>query len=249
MGTQTNKLEALQSRQIYTTFDYSVFKSIGGNRNLNEIHIQRLKKSMQKEYLFTVIVVNEKFEIIDGNHRFNIIKELGLPINYTICYGYGLNEVHILNQNSKTWTADDYMEGYANLGKSDYVTYKKFKEKHGYSHNVCQALLGKNTNYGSEVNFDFKSGNYKVNSLFDAEKNVGYINLFKDIYSGYKRRSFIHAILRLLTNPEFDIMELVHKAKIQPNSIKDCVTTSKYIELLEEIYNYKRRNKVNLKYS
>ena len=36
------------------------------------------------------------------------------------CDGYGLNEVHILNQNSKTWNADDYLAGYCNLGNKNY---------------------------------------------------------------------------------------------------------------------------------
>ena len=35
---------------------------------------------MNDNYLFTVIIVNEKnYEIIDGQHRFEVIKELKLP--------------------------------------------------------------------------------------------------------------------------------------------------------------------------
>jgi ParB-like chromosome segregation protein Spo0J len=29
---------------------------------------------MAENYLFTVIIVNEKYEIIDGQHRFDVIK-------------------------------------------------------------------------------------------------------------------------------------------------------------------------------
>ena len=78
---------------------------------------------MQENYLFTIIIVNENYEIIDGQHRFDVIKELGLPLNYVICGGYGLNEVHILNQNSKTWNVDDYLDGYCLLGYTDYLKY------------------------------------------------------------------------------------------------------------------------------
>ena len=79
------------------------------------MHINRLKKSMADNYLFTVIIVNENYEIIDGQHRFDVIK-IKTPLHYIMCCGYGLNEVHILNQNSKTWNADDYATGYCNLG-------------------------------------------------------------------------------------------------------------------------------------
>ena len=106
-------------KQVLTTTDYFLFKQIEGNREKNKLQLSKLKKSISDNYLFTILIVNENYEIIDGQHRFEIIKELGLPLNYVICEGYGLNEVHVLNQNQKTWTISDYMEGYANMGYSD----------------------------------------------------------------------------------------------------------------------------------
>ena len=64
------------SNQVHTTTDYFLFKPIDGNRNKNLLHINRLKKSMSENYLFTVIIVNEKYEIIDGQHRFDVIQDL-----------------------------------------------------------------------------------------------------------------------------------------------------------------------------
>lgn len=75
------------SNQVHTTTDYFLFKTIEGNRNKNLMHINRLKKSMADNYLFTVIVVNENYEIIDGQHRFDVIKELKLPLHYIMCCG------------------------------------------------------------------------------------------------------------------------------------------------------------------
>jgi hypothetical protein len=126
------KLEPMvkHSNQVHTTTDYFLFKPIDGNRNKNLLHINRLKKSMNQNYLFTVIIVNEKYEIIDGQHRFEVIQELQLPLHYIICSGYGLTEVHILNANSKTWNADDYLEGYCKLGYKDYLIFADFKNKY-----------------------------------------------------------------------------------------------------------------------
>ena len=47
---------------VHTTTDYFIFKPIEGNRNKNLMHINRLKKSMADNYLFTVIIVNENYE-------------------------------------------------------------------------------------------------------------------------------------------------------------------------------------------
>ena len=67
-------------------------------------------------------------------------------------------------------------------------------------------------------------------------------------YSGYKRRSFIYAMIGLFKNKNFDFNEFIHKLKTQPSAMVDCTDTQQYLSLIEEIYNYRRREKVNLRY-
>jgi hypothetical protein len=231
---------------VHTTRDYSLFKPIEGNRNKNLLHINRLKKSMEDKYLFTVIIVNEKYEIIDGQHRFDVIHELKLPLNYIVCNGYGLNEVHILNQNSKTWTSDDYLDGYCNLGYNEYILYKDFKERYKIGHYECMWILnGSQLKNPTEV---FYSGKFKVKDFYKAIEIMEKINKIEVYYKNCKRRSFVFAMLQLMKNKNFKFNEFLNKLKIQPNSLTDCTTTGKYISLIEQIYNYKRRDKINLRY-
>jgi hypothetical protein len=232
-------------KQVHTTKDYSLFKSIEGNRNKNLLHINRLKKSMSENYLFTVLIVNEHYKIIDGNHRFDVIQELGLPLNYIICEGYGLNEVHILNQNSKTWNADDYLTGYCNLGYEDYIKYAEFKERYKLGHNETMALLLNNTTKSLDM---FYKGEFKIKNLWYAEDLIEKIFLIKPYYSGIKRRSFIFTMMALSRNKNFIFSEFLQKLKIQPASLKDCTNVENYKALIEDIYNYHRREKVNLRY-
>jgi hypothetical protein len=236
------------SNQVHTTTDYFLFKPIDGNRNKNVLHLLRLKKSMQSNYLFTVIIVNENYEIIDGQHRFECVKELQLPLHYIICKGYGLREVQILNQNSKTWNADDYLTGYCNLGNKNYLQYKIFKDKYQLNHNECMAMLtGANTCGGSTFD-NFKNGLFKVTHLQEAERRAEMIWLFKDIYEGFKRRAFVYAMLYLFDKPQFEFIEFLQKVRNQPSALTDCGSTKQYLALIEEIYNYRRREKVNLRY-
>ena len=232
-------------KQVHTTKYYSLFKSIEGNRNKNLLHINRLKKSMSENYLFTTITVNEFNEIIDGNHRFDVIRELGLPLNYIVCEGYGLNEVHILNQNSKTWNADDYLTGYCNLGYEDYLKYAEFKENYKLGHVEAMALLLDSTQKGFEM---FYKGEFKIKNLWYAQDLMEKILLIKPYYEGIKRRSFIYAMMSLSKNKNFSFTEFLQKLKIQPTAMQDCTTSEKYKALIEDIYNYHRREKVNLKY-
>lgn len=234
------------TNQVHTTTDYFLFKSIDGNRNKNLLHINRLKKSMSENYLFTIIIVNEKYEIIDGQHRFDVIKELKLPLNYIICEGYGLNEVHVLNQISKTWNADDYLHGYVNLGYEDYIKYAEFKEKYGLGHNETQSILS-GLNHGGEMTV-FYSGRFKIKSLNEAEKIIEKILMVEPYYSGVRRRTFIYAMISLFKNNNFEFTEFLQKLKLQPTALQDCTSVVNYKILIEEIYNYRRREKVNLRF-
>jgi len=237
------------TKQVHTTSDYSLFKPIDGNRTKNILHIKRLKEAMQKNYLFTVLVVNENYEIIDGQHRFEVIKELELPLNYIVCNGYGLNEVHILNANSKTWNADDYMNGYCELGYPDYIKYRDFKDKYKMPHNVCKAILsGISSNARGEAIKQFYNGTFKVNNYFFAVGVAEHIKSLSAYYDGATQANFIFAILQLLKNVKFNVSELTAKMKAYPTMMKNCATKEQYIALIEEIYNYRRRDKVNLRY-
>lgn len=233
-------------KQILTTNNYELFKSIDGNRNVNELHLSRLKKSIQKKYLFTFILVNEKHHIIDGQHRFEVIKELGLPLNYVVCKGYGINEVHQLNENSKNWNADDYLDGYCKLNKPEYLKYKEFKDRYQLGHNQTMSILSGSTD-GKAVK-TFYSGDFKIKDYKKACDLAEKIKTIGTYYKDYKRRSFINAVKHVMQNQNFDFDMFINKLKIQPGSLTNCVNAEQYIALIEDIYNFKSRNKVNLRY-
>lgn len=57
-----------QITTIYETYDYSLFNLIGGNRLINVLNYKKLMKSIDEKQLLIPILVNEKMEIIDGQH-------------------------------------------------------------------------------------------------------------------------------------------------------------------------------------
>ena len=234
------------SNQVHTTTDYFLFKPIEGNRNKNLLHINRLKKSMAENYLFTIIIVNERYEIIDGQHRFDVIQELKLPLHYIICKGYGLNEVHILNQNSKNWSCHDYLEAYCNLGYTEYVDFKRFIDKHEINIQIGMYLLsGSDT---ADMGKKFNSGQFKIKNLQESENIMDKLHLCGTYFRHYKMRWFVFAMVRLFKKPQFEFTEFLQKLKIQPTALQVCNDVNQYVSLIEEIYNYRRREKVNLRY-
>jgi len=237
--------------QVHTTKDYSLFNTLNGNRDVNQLHLSRLKESMKKNHLTTIIMVNEKFEIIDGQHRFLISQELKLPINYIISKNYGLNEVQILNANMKNWTIVDYVNGYCDLGFKDYEIYREFINEYSFTNQVALVLLSGEFICGnSEVSISskFKEGKFKINDLNNSKKMADKIMMIEPYYKGFLRRSFIYALIGMFKNENFEFTEFLAKLKQQPTTLQDCTNVSQYKSLIEEIYNYRRREKINLRF-
>ena len=247
MANNSNQVqERKEVNKVYQTANHSIFKPLGGNRDVNESHVNRLIKSMQQKVLFSPIIVNDKMQVIDGQHRLSALTKLKKPVNFIVVKGYGLSEVQQLNMNSKNWNSDDYMNGYCDLGKEDYIIYRDFKNKYGFGHNECQSLL--NGAIGSDKQKLFYSGDFKIKDLEDATDKAEKICMLSKYYDGYKRRSFIFSMMSLLDNDNFEFTHFIQKLKIQPTALMDCTNVSNYKLLIEEIYNYRSRNKVNLRY-
>lgn len=252
--------------QVNQTTDYEKFRSLNGNRNVNALHVRRLQESFAKSYLLSPILVNDKFEIIDGQHRFEAAKKLNLPINFISIPDYGLEQVQLLNTNMKNWKSEDYLQGFCDLKYPEYLRFRNFMRQFPtLSFMVCDMLLTDNTN-GSE------SGSSKQELISDTNKAGSYTkNLFKegvlkipnyelsvyngnllmqlrDYYEGYNRTVFVRAMIMLFKNDNFDFQIFLSKLKLNPTALKPCVTVTDTKLLIEEIYNYRNQNKVSLRY-
>ena len=230
--------------KVKETKNYEMFSSVTGNRPTNELHLKRLKASMEEELLVSPIIVNEHHEVIDGQHRLRVSKELKLPVRYIVCEGYGLPQVQRLNQNSKDWRTIDFVSGYAELGNKEFDYLLNFYKSSKLTLTTCVTLL---SNSGSSTN-EIRNGVWKAKHKNRAIAIQEWINNIKPYYDGVERRSFVLALMHLYKNQDFNFMQLMTKLNIQRTALVNCVDTDAYITLLESIYNYKSRNKVNLRF-
>jgi hypothetical protein len=230
--------------QVKETKNYEMFKYVNGNRQTNNLHIKRLKESMSKEYLVSPIIVNENNEVIDGQHRLQVVKELKLPVRFIVCKGYGLPQVQRFNQNSKNWGGMEFINAYADLGYDDYKYLIDFMYDHDLSHAVAASLLSDQ----EKINEKIKDGEFKINQKSRANIIADWINILKTMFAPASQRNFVRALLSLYKNDNFNFSHFVGKLTLQPTSLVPCTNNTQYITLIEDIYNYKNRNKVNLRY-
>jgi hypothetical protein len=250
--------------KVYKTNDLSIFKTIEGNRPPNPQHIRRLADSITVNgILCNPILVNQKYEVIDGQHRLLAAKKVNSDVYYIILENYGLNEVHALNLNQKNWSRKDFMEGYANMGIE---SYKKLKLFYNYNNDFnfsdCIALCSNITGGSSAVKAQqyrkdgavynmteiFEEGTWTGKDFNLAQEYADKIRMIKSFYYGYNRSTFVGTMIGMLQNKNFDFNEFMHKLRLQPTALEDCSSRQQYKLLIEDIYNYRSRNKVNLRY-
>ena len=231
---------------VIVTNDYGLFLRLEGNRNINKTNLKHIKKSMMKQQLISPIIINEKMEIIDGQHRFIAQKELDLPVYYIIQNGYGKKETQIFNSCSKDWNIDDHMQSYCNSRVIEYIKYRDFFQKWKFSHNECMNMLN-GTIHDRGLQEIFKFGTFKIKTLKKAETSAERITMMEKYYDGWKRRSFVQAMLICFENKRFNFIHFCKKLRYQSSKLVDCVSYNDYLKIIEEIYNYKIRTQNKLR--
>ena len=258
---QTNQ----EVNKVYKTNKLEIFKPIVGNRPTNPMHIKRLSASIKQNGLLqNPIIVNEKMQVIDGQHRLSAAKLADSFIYYIIAKGYDLKDVQTLNLNQKNWNKKDFMDGYAAMGIESYVKLKDFVNYNKvFNIRDCIALCSNSTTdrssdlsnkyrLGSKntvnVKEIFEEGTWKGKDFKLAQANADKLKMIQPYYDGYRRSTFIGTILQLLKNDNFNFIQFLDKLKFQKTKLQDSTSVSQYKLLIEDIYNYKRREKVNLRY-
>lgn len=236
-GVNQHKIEVLRTK------DYHLFSHLEGNRNINRQHVNRLVESMKEQYLVSPIIVNGKYEIIDGQHRFEAIKELGLPLLYIMIKQYGLEEVQRFNSNQKNFSYEDFSNGYIDLGNENYAILRDFKDKYKFDWGVCIALLSNQLYRSGADSQKFKDGDFKVKSVSKATELADKISEITKFHQDH-RKYFIYALMKMISLPGYNHKHFMGKLKYLSAKLSICSSVEDYLKLLEYIYNFKSRSEI-----
>lgn len=236
----------IDPRSIDVTDEYDVFKRLAGNRELNEKHVQRLMDAMRKNDLFVPILVNQEFEVVDGQHRLEARKRLGLPVPYYWTEGLGLTEVQNLNSTQKGWRNNDYVKAYIELGNQNYVIYKWFRENYGTPHTPTIMLLtGRDSR---DIRHMFQSGQLVVKDLEGAKHKAQMLSEIGKYFAHWKEASFIKAFLIAMNREGFSYKIFLDKLKKNPTMLRPSVSIDAYLQEIEAVYNYRAQKKVPIRF-
>jgi hypothetical protein len=241
-----------QVNQIFVTRNYEMFKFRKDNRELRHYHITDLMKSMKERGWIkgSYVVINEKNEIIDGQHRFESGRRLNLPIMFTIEKGTNFDDIQDLNQLQVNWSKGEHINGWVKKGNPSYVILEQFQKDYSEFKLTEQLMVLGNTTIPIKKG-DFTSGKFVVKSLKIGSELLNKLRQLKPYFENHYYKSvFVRSMLTMIINKKdkFDFDEFLHKVQLRPTMLVQCGTKEQYYEVIENIYNFKRSNKVNLRF-
>lgn len=120
--------EIIEVGKIYATTDYNYFKKLIGNRDVKKY--TKLKENIERDGQLVPVVINEKQEVLDGQHRIAILKELQEPVEFIVKKGGSFSSVISMNTAQKNWITKEFVEAFAKQGNEDYQQILEFSNKY-----------------------------------------------------------------------------------------------------------------------
>lgn len=225
---------------IETTRDYSLFQRIDGNRKPSEAHVKKLTKAISenpKLSQYDPILVNSKYEVIDGQHRLEALKRLDQPVHYIRAKKLKLKDVQALNSNQKVWSPLDYAKSYAELGIEDYEIYIEYKHKYKLNHDILLKYLSLEKIATADM---FREGKFKVtNQPLDYVDTICQnLTDIADFFKQAKKRAFAMAYLTVVKHKDYDHSRMMKAIEREGHKMIDYGHPQGHLRQLEEIYNW-----------
>ena len=165
--------------------DFSKFKILERNRDVNKSHRAKLISSMKEPRgQVEPITINEDWEVINGGHRLDAAIEGNLDhVIVIMSYGATIKDVIVMNTTQKKWNFWDFLKCHSHKTAPNHAPYqkvKKFLKDYPISHQAALWMLsGNNHDNGME---DFEEGKFKILHQEEAQKQGDLLRKVK----GYK---------------------------------------------------------------
>ena len=227
----------------YLEEDYDKFIIHPLNRTPEEEDLKKLKKAIEQNFVPEPIKVNELMEIMDGNHRFEVWKELSMPVLYMVYEGMRMEHVPVINDNQKKWNWKTFLDYYAAVEKNNHPDDYQFHLLHPFSNNVLMLLLCERSFDRSSLR-DFKEGKMVIHDWSKAKKRAIFLESMKDIIPEiWSKRSFIIAMIHALNHKEFNEKRWTDQLGRNRSEMWICSNHLQYRERIEFVYNKTRQKK------
>lgn len=242
---------------IRTTTNYELFGFISGNRNINNSNLKKIKDSLSKNYIDTNAIIcildddeKQPLKIVDGQHRFEACKELGLKVSYIIDSKLKmsdiLNNITLMNTASKEWDVNDFMVSESKKGNENYRRYQEIYNmtSNTFDHQAIFYILN-SLKQRTYINFEmFKNGKLEFTQKdYEILKNrIQTLSKFNTFSEKGNKRHYQKALNDLMNVKKFDVNRMLFKLGELSQRVEKTNTITGALKQLADIYNHKLRS-------
>lgn len=237
--------------KVMVTNDYEMFKELQGNRQVLESRVKKIIKSIDDVgYVLNPLIVNEKYEVIDGQGRLKALRQLEMPVYYIIVEGIGLKECQSMNINQVNWGIYDYIYSYAQIGNESYIDLLRLVDTFKKNFRLTVVLYALTGKIDSN-SYAIKEGDFKCTreDSKNANESLSWLVQFNSIIERLPGHTefYYMALLFCRSDPEVDNNRLFEKMTLLQANLIPVTTIQQALEQIESIYNDHARNKVYIK--
>jgi len=235
------------------TNNYDLFKKAMGNRPIDESNLKKIINSIKTRNLleYRPILVSKNMEVIDGQHRLEAAKALGLDVFYIVKEEFQPDDMHLLNHAQKGWSVDDYVNYHAKQGKKKYQELQAFCAKNELTSVDFFSITGKTSGFKlrglkrgtdalEDLEADFMLVTERLRYITAVRNYLDAKVMGKKLF--IRSKSMMRALCQLLGSSEFDKSLFFDKLAQNITRIGACRTAEDYYSMLKGFYNYRNQS-------
>jgi len=198
----------MKSPKIYSSLDYDSFGFLHFNRDINSSTVKRLIKLTKEKnrMMYYPIIVDQSLKIVDGQHRFEVCKMLGLPIYYMIMeVAANWQDVYSMNTTGKKHNISElimligkYNHGHDNELTDLLAIYDDYKDTRLLISTLAILFFHFNNSSGHTIKAIIE-GKYKIRYRDETYRLLAFLDRMKEIgFEDWDKNKFIFSITRII---------------------------------------------------
>lgn len=231
---------------VYETYDYKRFVKLEANRIVSPSRLNKIIESLTIHDISTEIICNEKWEIIDGQGRFEARKKMGLPIPYRQIPGLTIKDCQLMNTFTKTWDSEDYVTSHSEKGNDNFIRLLKIKKETGmpYSRILRYAGIGQHdkSNRSRIISEDLVFTEEHCRKVLYA-KNIADEILEALCYTQRPNEAFFTAVKIMIDTAGYNHNTMLVKCRECRQSYAQMSKLEDQLKEFTRVYNHKKKGK------
>ena len=233
---------------VMVIHDYSNLVTPDWNRKFVPAGLKDLRDSMSLNGVLsspTVVAVDGKWVVVDGNHRVKVAQEKGFSLTVIIIdlesTGMTINELMIwLNITPKKWTPADYLNNGVVYHKShDYILLNELWEETDFAIPALYELYSFDTKQALRKNM-FETGDWKITTKNLGNATIRHAEELAEWMPFYHKTNFLRALVKCVNKKGYNIKHMLKQTKRYKGKIHDSGDSLKgHLQMLHKIYNHK----------